>query len=192
MERGKLIAVSAPSGAGKHTIIQSAMRDLPNLEYSVSATTREPRPGETDGKDYYFFPPEEFRKRMAAGEFVEWAEVHGHLYGTLHAEMNRRLASGKDILVQLDVQGVRNLKASGIPFVSVFIMPPSLDELKSRLVARGADNIEEIGIRLQNAGAEMAARHEYDYVIVNADLETAIEDFESIIRAERCKEDQNR
>jgi guanylate kinase len=191
VERGILITVSAPSGAGKHTIIQAAMKDLPGLEYAVSATTRDPRPGESDGKDYHFFSPDDFRKRVAAGEFVEWAEVHGNLYGTLRTELDRRLASGKDILVQLDVQGVRNLKANGIDFASVFIMPPSLDELRSRLVARGADNIEDIGIRLQNASAEMAARGEYDYVVVNGDLETAIQDFESIIRAERCKEHRN-
>jgi guanylate kinase len=183
--KGLIIVLSAPSGAGKHTILTRARTEDPNLVYSVSATTRPPRDGEVDGRDYHFVGREEFERRVEAGEFVEWAEVHGNLYGTLRAELDRLVNSGNDVLLELDVQGMRNLRRFGLDTVSVFIMAPSEDELERRIRARGANTEADMEIRLRNARQEMKATDEYDHVIVNDDLDRAVREFQQLIQARR-------
>lgn len=177
--------VSAPSGAGKHTILKRTLAKDPALVYSISATTREPRPGEQDGREYYFLDRAEFEKRIEAGAFAEWAEVHGNLYGTLKEELDRIVASGNDVLLELDVQGMRNLKRMGVGAVTVFIMAPSFEELEQRLRARGTDSDEVIALRLNNARDEVAAKDEFDHVIVNVDIREAVGELRSIISAAR-------
>lgn len=185
--RGAIIVVSSPSGAGKHTILKQVMQRDGAIEYSVSATSRPPRRGESDGREYFFLERDEFERRVEAGAFAEWAEVHGNLYGTLCSELERVLASGKDVLLELDVQGMRSIKAAGFDIVSVFIMPPSVDELRNRLEKRGTDSEDVIELRLRNARAELAAQPEYEYTVVNDEVERAVADFEAIVRAQRCK-----
>ncbi|MCC6155902.1 MAG: guanylate kinase [Candidatus Hydrogenedentes bacterium] len=180
-----MFVVSAPSGAGKHTVLKRTLAHDPDLTYSISATTRKPRVGEQDGREYYFLERPEFEQRVAAGEFAEWAEVHGNLYGTLRSELDRIVSSGKDALMELDVQGMRNVTGLGIDAVTVFIMAPSLEELEQRLRARGTDSEEVIALRLKNAIKEIASRREYDHVIVNVDIRDAVAELEAIIRAAR-------
>lgn len=185
--QGTIYIISAPSGAGKHTILRRVMQDVDGLEYSISATTRPPREGEVDGVDYHFLGREEFCQRIETGAFVEWAEVHGNLYGTLREELDRRIGSGKDVILELDVQGMRNTKAQFPSAVTVFIMPPSPEVLEQRLRARGTDAEAVIRVRMRNAAGEMAARGEYDYVIVNDQLDEAVNKMNSIIRAHRAR-----
>ena len=185
MNRGIVFVISAPSGAGKHTILHPILDRDPDIEYSISATTRPPREGEQDGRDYHFMGEAEFRRRVDAGEFAEWAVVHGRLYGTLHCELDRRIGSGKDVVLEIDVQGMRNLKTMRPDAVTVFIMPPSLDALAQRLRGRGANDEADIALRVENARGEMAAASEYDYIVVNDKLEDAIAEMEAIIRVER-------
>lgn len=184
---GIIFVLSAPSGAGKRTVLKRVFDSDSRLGYSISATTRPRRKGETEGHDYYFLDRNEFQRRIESGDFVEWAEVHGNLYGTLAEELGRLTGSGMDTVLELDVQGMRNLKTRGLEIVSVFVMAPSLDELERRLRARATDHPEVIALRLGNALDEIAARHEYDYVIVNGHLDDAVEDLRAIIRAERCR-----
>jgi guanylate kinase len=184
---GIVFVVSAPSGAGKRTILERVIPADPRLGYSVSATSRPPRPGEVDGRDYHFLTREEFERRREAGEFVEWAEVHGNLYGTLRSELERLTASGRDVVLEVDVQGMRNLLESGLDPVTIFVVPPSLEELETRLRGRGSEKPEDVALRLRNAREEMAARHSFDYIVVNDDLERAVADLQAIVRAERCR-----
>jgi guanylate kinase len=187
---GSLFVVSAPSGAGKHTVLHRVLAADPRLEYSVSATTRAPRPGEVHGRDYYFLDRGEFGRRVEQGGFVEWAEVHGNLYGTLREELERRLSSGKDVVLEIDIQGMRNLKQSGFDAVTVFIMPPSPSVLERRLRGRGTESPETVELRLRNAREEMEARHAFDYIVVNDRLSKAVADLKAIVRAQRCRADK--
>ncbi|HOF41633.1 MAG TPA: guanylate kinase [Candidatus Hydrogenedentes bacterium] len=187
VKTGEVFVVSSPSGAGKSAILHRVREADPTLLFSVSATTRLPRAGECDGRDYYFVPQEEFRRRVDAGEFLEWAEVHGNLYGTLRAEMERLAASGQDAVVEIDVQGAASLRALGFRMVSVFIMPPSLAELERRLRARGTEAEDVLALRVKNARGEIDQYRQYDFVIVNDDLDTAVADFQAIVRAQRCR-----
>ena len=179
--QGTLFVVSAPSGAGKHSILQPVLARNPNLVYSISATTRSPRPGEVDGEDYHFLEQREFCRRIEDGEFAEWAHVHGQMYGTLKSELEQLRASGKDVILELDVQGMRNLKGVYPDAVTVFIMAPTLEQLENRLRSRGTDSEENIRLRLRNAELEIAALNEYDYLLINEDLDTAIADMEGIL-----------
>jgi guanylate kinase len=163
------------------------MQEDPHLEYAVSATTRPPRTGEVNGKDYYFLDRAEFLRRVEAGEFAEWAQVHDHLYGTLRAELGRRLASGRDVALDIDVQGMRNFKRLPYRMVTVFVMPPSIEVLEERLRARRTDREEDIALRLRNAREEMDARHAFDYIIVNDAVDDAVADMKAILRAQRCR-----
>lgn len=181
---GRLVVVSAPSGAGKTTLIAKAAGQLPGLKVAVSATTRLPRPGEKDGVDYYFFSPDDFEQQIEAGAFVEWAKVHGNYYGTLKSEVERHLDLGSIVLFELDVQGMRSMKKLYPHMVSVFIAPPSIEELERRLVLRGVNDARDMATRLSNARAEMQAREEFDHVVVNDRLERAADEFVAIIRAE--------
>jgi guanylate kinase len=190
IRNGSIFVVSAPSGAGKHAILHHVMDRVPNLEYCISATTRPPRPGEIDGKDYYFMDRAEFMRRVETDEFVEWAQVHGRLYGTLRSELTRRLTSGRDVILELDVQGMRNFTTARNDAVTIFIMAPSLDVLEERLRVRGANSEDDLALRLHNARAEIAAKDSFDYVIVNDKLEEAVADLQAIIRARRCRTPQ--
>jgi len=179
--------VSSPSGAGKSIILKRVRAADPSILFSVSATTRPPRQGESEGREYYFLTRDEFMRRVKAGEFLEWAEVHGNLYGTLRSEMDRLKAAGQDAVLEIDVQGAASLRALGCDIISVFILPPSLEELERRLRKRGTEAPEGLALRVQNARREMEHYNEYDFVIVNDNLDTAVADFQAIVRAQRCR-----
>ena len=172
---GKLFVISAPSGAGKTTLIKAVMPRFPRLHYSISHTTRPPRPGEVHGKDYFFVAPENFGELVEGGEMLEWAEVHGNRYGTSKAFVMEKLACGESILLDIDVQGARQVMASEFTMTSIFIMPPSLEVLEQRLHSRGTDSPEVIRKRLENAAEEMDRRFAYDHVVVNDVLADAVE-----------------
>ena len=187
--RGILFVLSAPSGAGKSTIREN-LRPKGDFVYSVSCTTRAARPGEVDGEDYHFISADEFRARAAAGEFLEWADVHGNFYGTLRAPVNACLRGGTDVLVDIDVQGAATIRADPNPGIAdaladVFVMPPSLGELRRRLLKRGTETEAQIERRLQNAVGEMERWREYRYVIISGTMEEDLQKFRAIMKAER-------
>jgi len=184
--RALLLVVSAPSGAGKTTLCRFLIERL-GFRFSVSHTTRPPRPGEVEGRDYYFVSREEFEDMISRGEFLEWAEVHGHLYGTSRAEVEGALARGEDLLLDIDVQGAASLRRTLPEAVFVFIAPPSLAELERRLRARGTESEEALRRRLSRAREEMTFAPWFDYVVVNDRVERAFEDLAAIVRAERCR-----
>ncbi len=173
MAHGSLFVVSAPSGAGKTTLIRKVLAGFPSLAYSVSHTTRQPREGEVDGRDYFFVSVPEFETLIQSDRMLEYARVHDNYYGTSRTFVEETLERGGSLLLDIDVQGAGQIMASGLGPVSVFIMPPSMDELKRRLEGRGTDSAEVIARRLENAVGEVAARDRYDHVLVNDDLETA-------------------
>lgn len=188
MSTGKLLILSAPSGAGKTTLLKRVMADLPGLVFSISHTTRQPRNGERDGVDYYFVDRLRFEAMREQGAFLEWAEVHGNLYGTSREAVLEQLAAGMDVVLDIDVQGAAQIRdAVELPLASLFITPPSLMELERRLRGRGTDQEETIRLRLQNARQEMAAASGYDYLVVNEDLEQAVETLKAIVIAERSR-----
>lgn len=184
---GLLIVLSAPSGAGKASILRRLVERGVKISHPVSVTTRAPRDGERDGHEYHFRTPKEFARLREKDAFVEWAEVHGQYYGTLRSELERCLREGKDVVLELDVQGMRNLREAGLPVVSVFLMPPDLSELERRLRARGQNDEASISLRLLNARDEMEAKDEYDHVIVNEDLDEAARLFEQVFEIERAR-----
>ncbi|MEY2745584.1 MAG: hypothetical protein RL112_626 [Planctomycetota bacterium] len=173
MTLGRMLVVSGPSGSGKSTICKRLLLD-PRVVFSVSATTRKPRPGEVDGCDYHFLSADEFRARIAKGAFIEHAEVFGNLYGTLREPMEAAKARGQVYLLEIDVQGANQLRALGEEGVYIFIAPPDFEELKRRLAGRGTESPEVLQRRLHKAEDEMRERHRYDHVVVNDDLERAV------------------
>jgi guanylate kinase len=180
--------VTGPSGVGKGTLIRTLRERVPDLELSVSATTRAPRPGEVEGVDYHFLTPTDFERRLQAGEFVEHAEYAGNRYGTLRSEIDRARESGARALVlEIEVQGARQVREALPGAVQVFIAPPSEDALRTRLVGRGADAPDQIERRLAVAGEEMAAREEFEHVIVNDRLDEAVEELVRLV-ATMCGE----
>jgi guanylate kinase len=185
--RGTLFVVSAPSGAGKTTLCREIRLRLPDLAYSVSVTTRAPRPGEIDGADFRFVDEPEFRAMLARGELAEWATVHGNLYGTRARAIEEALAAGRDVLLDIDTQGAAQLRARYADAVLIFILAPSVKELEQRLRERRSDAEAEIQRRLMRAREEIALWRRYDYLIVNRDVKEAMEQLESIILAERCR-----
>ena len=185
--RGTLFVVSAPSGAGKTTLCREMRLRLPELAYSVSVTTRAPRPGEMDGVDFRFVGEGEFRAMLARGELAEWATVHGNLYGTPARALEDALAAGADVLLDIDTQGAAQLRARYPEAVLVFIVAPSMAELEQRLRERRSDHEGEIARRLRRAREEIALWRRYDYLIVNRDVKEAMEQLASIIQAERCR-----
>jgi guanylate kinase len=185
--RGTLFVVSAPSGAGKTTLCREIRLRLPDLAYSVSVTTRPPRPGEIDGADFRFVGAPEFRAMLARGEFAEWATVHGNLYGTRARALEDALTTGRDVLLDIDTQGAAQLRARYPDAVLIFILAPSVKELEQRLRERRSDVDADIERRLARAREEIALWRQYDYLIVNRDVKEAMEQLESIILAERCR-----
>lgn len=185
---GTLLVISAPSGAGKTTLLKRIMATVPGLGFSVSHTTRPPRPGEQNGVDYHFVSREEFIAMREAGAFLEWAEVHTNLYGTSKQAVADKLATGVDVFLDIDVQGARQIKAAGEQAaIFLFVAPPSWQELEQRLRGRGTESAETVQVRLANARKEMAEAHWYDYLIVNDDLAAATEMLQAVILAERCR-----
>ena len=180
-----IFIISAPSGAGKTTLRKAALAAFADMRYSVSFTTRPPRPGEENGKDYVFVTAPEFEAGIRNGRWAEWARVHGNYYGTCADVLSQSLSSGCDILLDIDVQGARQICARFPESVTIFIMPPSLEVLRQRLVSRGTDRPEAIAMRIENAGREMAQRDVYRHVVVNDDLETAITELIHIIDSYR-------
>ncbi|WP_246118561.1 guanylate kinase [Desulfobotulus alkaliphilus] len=171
--RGRLFEISAPSGTGKTTLCEALRNRFPELCYSVSYTTRAPRAGEVEGKDYHFISVDAFRKGIEENRWVEWAEVYGNYYGTSAFTMEEILASGRDLLLEIDVQGMRQIVERFPETVTIFILPPSMDALRARLVSRGTDTPEAMERRMADAAREMACRDDYRYRIVNDDLERA-------------------
>jgi len=182
-----VVVISGPSGVGKSSFVSGLLSAGLNLEYSVSATTRSRRPQEENGREYLFLSRAEFQKRIDAGEFVEWAEVHGELYGTLRSETERRLRAGRNVLLDIDVQGGRAVRNAYPEGVFIFVLPPSFASLEERLRGRGTDSDERIRLRLDNALREIKLVTEYDYAVVNDDLDAALARVAAIIVAESCR-----
>jgi guanylate kinase len=184
--RGRLIVVSGPSGAGKSTLIKASLQAVPELAYSVSATTREPRPGEVDGMDYIFLSRREFERWIEEGRFLEWAEYSGNLYGTPEQKVEEFLDEGKSVILELELQGARQVQVKRPDAVMVFVRAPSLEETRRRLTGRATESEEALESRLATAVREVAARDEFDHEVINENRERArkdmIEKMESIVR----------
>ncbi len=178
--KGKMVVISGPSGAGKSTVCRRVLED-PEVEFSISATTRARRDGEVDGRDYYFLSADEFRQKVEAGAFIEHAHVHGNMYGTLRAPMDAALKAGRIYLLEIDVQGALQMKGIDIPGLYLFIAPPNFEELRKRLIGRNTETPEVLERRLQKAEDEYRERVRYDHVIVNDNLEDCIAEVRRLI-----------
>jgi len=185
--RGLLFVVSAPSGAGKTTLVERLVEETPNLQMSRSYTSRAARQGETDGVDYNFVTRERFEAMIASGEFLEWAELFGNLYGTSAADTERALQSGSDVVLVIDVQGARQVRRRGTETTAIFVLPPSFEVLEQRLRGRSKDSEDAIQRRLRVASQEVAAFAEYDFLVINDDLGPAVDRLRSIVLAERAR-----
>ena len=183
-DRGKVFVITGPSGVGKGTLISKLLERVGELELSVSATTREPRPGERDGRDYHFLSPEEFDRRVQAGEFLEHAAYSGHRYGTLGGEVSDRLDRGRSVVLEIEVQGARQARAAMPEAVQIFIAPPDPSALRRRLEGRGTDSPEAIEDRLRTAELELAAQSEFPHVVVNDEVQKSALELEKLVRAE--------
>ena len=180
----KVFVITGPSGVGKGTLISQLLDRVPGLELSVSATTREPREGEIDGRDYHFLTPEEFDRRIEREDFLEFATYSGNRYGTLRSEVRKRLEGGHSVVLEIEVQGARQVRAAMRESIQVFIAPPDPAVLRQRLETRGADSAAAIDARLEVAEQELAAQGEFAHCVTNADLARAAADLEGIVRAE--------
>jgi guanylate kinase len=185
--RGILFVISSPSGGGKGTLIRRLRETVPGVGYSVSWTTRAPRPGEADGVNYRFVSAEEFERKRQANGFLEWAFVHGNLYGTTRAAVRHELAQGRDIILEIDVQGARAVRKAMRSVVSVFILPPSFEVLRERLTARMTERPEELELRLANARGEVEQYRYFDYLILNDEVERAAAQLAAVVSAERAR-----
>jgi guanylate kinase len=186
--RGTIFILSAPSGAGKTTIYRAALKAIAGLEFSISLTTRAPREGEADGVDYSFVSEEEFKRRQLSGELAEWARVFESSYGTPRAPIDTAVGSGRDILLDIDIQGARQIRAKyPVDAVSIFVLAPTFEELAERLRGRATEDESKIQRRLQKAREEAQAYPEYDYLIVNDEIPKSVERLETIVNAERLK-----
>jgi len=185
--RGLIFILSAPSGAGKTTVLRRVLERDPGLVYSISATTRPPRPGEEEGTDYFFISTDEFRKGIEEGRFAEWAEVHGHLYGTPEDALESHTSAGKSVILDIDVQGALQLKQRHPEAILIFLVPPSFQELERRLRGRETESDEAVKRRLDVASQEMRLQDEYDHIIVNNELERAADDVMMVINDEEAR-----
>jgi len=184
---GLLFVISAPSGAGKTTLCKALTDSLENLRHSISYTTRKPRPGEIDGREYYFATEERFQDMVRAGDFAEWARVHSNLYGTSRRVLDEMRTEGIDVILDIDTQGAKQIKEKYRESVFVFIMPPSLEILEERLRNRNSDDEDEIRKRMRRARDEIKDYTVYDYIIVNRDFERALAELRAVVIAERCR-----
>ena len=191
-EKGKLIVISGPSGAGKSSVVNRAIQGREDMCFSTSVTTRDPRPGEIDGKDYFFITPERFRDMVKNNELLEHAEYVAHSYGTPRAFVEQRMGEGFNVILDIEVQGARQVKEKMPEAILVFILPPSMQELRRRLEKRGTDSAEVIDARLLRAREELKEAPLYDYVIINDDLDVAAKEFAAILAAEHCRYEHRR
>ena len=185
MNRNKVFVISGPSGVGKGTLVESILKRVPGITRSVSVTTRQPRAGEKNSDHYHFVSKQDFAGKVESGLFLEWAEVHGNLYGTIEQTVAQELAAGNDVILVIDVQGGLAVKQQMPDAVLVFIEPPSVPELRARLEKRGTESPEVVGRRVEVAKKELQCRADYDYCVVNNDVETAVAQLISIIEKER-------
>lgn len=185
--KGKLFVISGPSGAGKGTIIKGLMSQIEDVKLSVSATTRNPRPGEIDGVNYYFVEMDEFQKMIDNGEFLEYARVYENFYGTPKEKVLNQLDAGYDVILEIDIQGAMNVKKAFPKAVFIFILPPSMTELRRRITGRGSETKEVIDLRMSKALGELSYMDQYDYCVVNGEVQEAVNRVKSIIIAEHSK-----
>lgn len=188
--KGLLFVVSAPSGTGKSTLCRAMMRTFPDLYFSVSYTTRPPRAGDENGRDYHFVSAGKFQAMVERGEFLEWAEIYGHRYGTPRAILQKVRQEGRDVILDIDGQGARQLREQKLEGIFIFILPPSLEELQRRLSRRRTEDKEALAERLKKARAEMEDARWYDYLIINDRLERAEEELKAILLAENCRRER--
>ena len=188
--RGLLIIISGPSGAGKGTICKNFMERNENVALSVSATTRTPRTGEVEGVNYYFMSKEKFREKIASNDFLEYAEVYDNYYGTPKSNVEEILESGKDVILEIDIQGALKVKENTEEGVFIFVLPPSMEELKQRIINRGSETPESLMKRFQSAYKEINYISKYNYAVVNDEVEIAVKKLEAIISAEKCRVDR--
>ena len=191
MREGNIFIVSGPSGGGKTTLVERVLQDLNDLRFSVSCTTRKPRAGEVNGKDYIFVTENEFKKMIDEDKFAEYANVHGHMYGTPLAELESAAKSGVDLLLDIDVQGARQIRQRFGRGVYCFVLPSSFELLRARLLERGSENRGEIEKRLSEAGKEIEDIDNYDYIIINDELDRALESLVSVIISARCRKEKS-
>lgn len=192
MQRGTLIVLSGPSGTGKGTICRELLHSNPDLNYSVSATTRSPRAGEVHGINYFFLSHTEFHAMLERDDLLEYAEVYGNYYGTPRQNVMNLLETGRDVVLEIDIQGAMQVKEKFAEGVFIYIVPPSLDELSERIYKRGTDSLETIKRRLSCASKELSLAYNYDYVVVNDEVPAAVRKVAAIIEAERCRVKRNR
>lgn len=185
--KGQLFVVSGPSGAGKGTILKEVYKRRKDLYFSISATTRSPRVNETEGKSYYFLNEEEFKRRIDADDFLEWAEVYGNYYGTLKGPVVHQLERGLNVILEIDIQGALQIKDMYDDAIFIFVLPPSLEVLRRRIVERGSESDETLNRRMQNALEEISYIEKYDYFIINGELERSVNTMDSILNAENAK-----
>ncbi|MGI6224910.1 MAG: guanylate kinase [Peptococcales bacterium] len=191
IKEGILIVLSGPSGAGKGTICKKLLKET-NIQYSISATTRKARPGEEDGRDYFFISKEEFENKLQENGFLEWAQVYDNYYGTPKQFVEEVLAQGKDCILEIDPQGAKKVKEENPDCVLIFIAPPSMEELETRITNRGTENLSEITKRLSCAREEMLSMQNYDYVVVNDQVSEAVKKIQAILIAEKCSIKRNK
>ena len=182
-----MFIITSPSGGGKGTLIKEILQTMENISYSVSFTTRKMREGEIHGKDYFFVSPDEFENLARQGDFLEYANVHGNFYGTLQRQVKMETESGRDLILEIDVQGAESVKAKMPEAVSIFILPPSYEVLRQRLVSRQTESNEDLQLRLKNAKTEVKFYKQFDYVIINEEKNKAVENLKSVITAERLR-----
>lgn len=190
MRKGKTFIISGPSGVGKSTVLQALLAERPDVYFSISATTRDPRPGEVDGVHYHFLDVEKFRKLIAADEFLEYAEYVGNFYGTPKKFVDDAMERGQDVILDIEVQGAIQVSSKRPETVRIFIAPPSWTELERRLTERGTDSADKIEKRLLRAKVEFQTAHTYDYFVINDSVEDAVRELEAIMIAEHCKPEE--
>lgn len=187
MREGNLFVLSGPSGVGKGTVLDKLLKEFTGVNYSVSATTRKPRPGEEEGKDYFFLSEEEFFKLRDDDQFIEWAKVHNNYYGTPKKYVDKSLKSGNDVILEIDIQGAKQVRKKYPDAIFIFLVPPSFEELKKRLNLRDSEDCKTKRLRLKNARSEMEEIRNYDYRVLNDKIEEAVKKIKAIIIAEKCR-----